>query len=235
MTGTGAHLYASGDFAFGNPTTNMVFDGVNVYLNGFAELSSSTNTFLSITEYPKEYSSFTITKTAQVVYGVTATIFYSTIDVGTISLSWAYNLALSKRLNASEMQAGFSYWIRSIGTTNFVSYGAPSNTVGEQFTATGAGTGTGTVYSTTYTSFTNKSLFSFIPYQVNSGLWNRAVAVDTAYTDTKLLAPGIYDFIVWTVNITYYNASGAIYTPPGGTYMQKYIGSAVAYTYAARI
>jgi len=39
---------------------------------------------------------------------------------------------------------GQSYQIASIGTTNFVSIGAASNTVGINFTATGVGSGTGT-------------------------------------------------------------------------------------------
>lgn len=49
MTGTGAHLYSSGNFAFGNSTTNMVFDGSNVYLNGLVNSTlNNINTRVTI-------------------------------------------------------------------------------------------------------------------------------------------------------------------------------------------
>ena len=51
----------------------------------------------------------------------------------------------TKSVYASNMVAGSSYKIISVGTTNFTLYGSSSNTVGTVFTATGAGTGTGTV------------------------------------------------------------------------------------------
>ena len=37
MSGTGAHLYSSGNFAFGNSTTNMIFNGSNIYVNGLLD------------------------------------------------------------------------------------------------------------------------------------------------------------------------------------------------------
>lgn len=49
---------------------------------------------------------------------------------------------------ATAIEAGRVYKITSIGTTNFTSIGAPSNTVGIQFIATEPGTGTGTVTTT---------------------------------------------------------------------------------------
>lgn len=42
--------------------------------------------------------------------------------------------------------SGESYFIATVGNTNFTAIGASSNTVGVYFTATGAGTGTGTVF-----------------------------------------------------------------------------------------
>lgn len=48
-------------------------------------------------------------------------------------------------LTASEIQNQDYCEIVSVGTTNFTLIGAPSNTVGVKFTATGAGVGTGTV------------------------------------------------------------------------------------------
>lgn len=50
-------------------------------------------------------------------------------------------------INATSIQSGSSYTIEFVGTTNFVSIGASSNTVGVVFTATGTGTGTGVVAS----------------------------------------------------------------------------------------
>ena len=49
---------------------------------------------------------------------------------------------------ATAMSASTPYVILSAGTTNFTSYGASSNSPGTLFTATGAGTGTGTVAQT---------------------------------------------------------------------------------------
>jgi hypothetical protein len=48
-------------------------------------------------------------------------------------------------INATSMVTGQKYCIVSKGTTNFTLYGASSNSAGQIFTATGAGTGTGTV------------------------------------------------------------------------------------------
>jgi lysophospholipase L1-like esterase len=47
---------------------------------------------------------------------------------------------------AGSFSVGTKYIIASIGTTNFVPIGAGSNVVGVEFTATGAGSGTGTAY-----------------------------------------------------------------------------------------
>lgn len=46
---------------------------------------------------------------------------------------------------ATAMVAGLTYIIQTLGTTNFLLCGSPSNSVGQQFTATVAGIGTGTV------------------------------------------------------------------------------------------
>jgi len=48
-------------------------------------------------------------------------------------------------INATNIQSGNAYTIIFVGTTNFVSIGAASNTVGVTFTASGTGTGTGVV------------------------------------------------------------------------------------------
>lgn len=48
--------------------------------------------------------------------------------------------------NATQTEASKEYMILTVGTTDFTAIGAASNTVGLQFTATGAGSGTGTVH-----------------------------------------------------------------------------------------
>ena len=48
-------------------------------------------------------------------------------------------------LGASQMVSGETYTIYAVGTTDFTSFGADSNTVGHTFYASGAGTGTGQV------------------------------------------------------------------------------------------
>jgi hypothetical protein len=53
--------------------------------------------------------------------------------------------------DAGGMQANRVYVITSAGSTSFTSYGAPSNSAGTIFIATGAGTGTGTVDDMTFT------------------------------------------------------------------------------------
>ena len=53
-------------------------------------------------------------------------------------------------INATACVVGVSYTILTVGTTNFTLIGAPANTVGLVFVATGAGTGTGTVTSNRY-------------------------------------------------------------------------------------
>ena len=47
---------------------------------------------------------------------------------------------------ATTTVSGSSYFIATVGDTNFTAIGADSNTVGVYFTATGAGSGTGTVF-----------------------------------------------------------------------------------------
>ncbi len=72
------------------------------------------------------------------------TIYPSTTFVG--SRLFGYNL---NYLTASSLVAGSTYKITSTGTTDFTAISAANNNYGTIFTATGAGTGTGTCVSTT--------------------------------------------------------------------------------------
>lgn len=53
-------------------------------------------------------------------------------------------------VTAGDFVVGNVYTIKTIGTTDFTAIGASANTVGVEFTATGAGTGTGDAYDTLY-------------------------------------------------------------------------------------
>lgn len=238
MTGTGAHLYASGNFAFGNSTTNMVFNGSNVYLNGFVDTSTSTVTSFAVKTYPTAIHNFNPNKTAQILFGITGDIIYTTSDINTVSIAWPFAFELHRIYAASEMQNGFLYYIRSVGTTNFVTYGASSNTVGNQFTANGPGTGTGTVYQYTGIKYFAKALTVGVPYQQGGGSYNRFIENTIAYNDIQNLIPTTlgYDITIKTTNfIAIYNASGVLsIAPPPGANVQTYI-SAIGFNYAATI
>jgi hypothetical protein len=64
---------------------------------------------------------------------------------------------------ATAIVPGTEYTILSVGTTNFVAIGAPSNTVGITFTATATATGDGTVLEETLIEFARYNSFQ-IPY-----------------------------------------------------------------------
>ena len=61
------------------------------------------------------------------------------------SVGFSYQTS-STTVNATNLIYGQRYAIRTVGTTNFTTVGASSNTVGTTFTATGTATGTGTVF-----------------------------------------------------------------------------------------
>jgi hypothetical protein len=59
------------------------------------------------------------------------------------SINYGEFVKLTTSANAGSFLIGNTYTIQTVGTTNFVSIGAASNTVGVTFNATGVGTGTG--------------------------------------------------------------------------------------------
>lgn len=67
MTGVGSHLYSNGNFITGNPTTNMVFDGSQLYLNGFSDtyFSSVVSGYVSAT--PLTVLTFVVQKFGTVI------------------------------------------------------------------------------------------------------------------------------------------------------------------------
>lgn len=70
-----------------------------------------------------------------------------------------WNIGISS-VTAGSFVTGTTYWITTVGTTDFTAIGASSNTVGTSFTATGAGSGTGTATPLPTTSSTADSEFT---------------------------------------------------------------------------
>jgi len=73
---------------------------------------------------------------------------YAIITLGTTD----FTLIGATSVTASAFVIGTTYTITAIGTTDFTLIGAAANTVGTRFTATGAGTGTGTAVTTVFTA-----------------------------------------------------------------------------------
>jgi hypothetical protein len=76
----------------------------------------------------------------------TSIISFLTGAGGIVNANGTYKLNISQPsfiVGATSLVAGNTYIITEVGTTNFTLVGAPSNTVGTIFLATGAGTGTG--------------------------------------------------------------------------------------------
>jgi hypothetical protein len=210
MTGTGSHLYANGNFAFGNPTTNMVFDGSSVYLNGFINAStSSLSGYYSVLEnYVYPTHTFTVNKTAQFIYGLNYNVTFSTTNTAVQSASVTIAFNIYPILLATSMVAGTYYYIQTLGSTDYVALGASSNTIGLGFSKNSVTpTGSGTVVQDNAgldQYFTNNS----------SGISlhgaNRTFAFYASYTGTLNLSANANGYVLTLTNLgpLYWNASG---------------------------
>jgi hypothetical protein len=86
-------------------------------------------------------------------YAITKTLLYKNTNGGIVSVTFKGDgehtskiwLKHTATVAATAMVAGVSYCIASVGSTTFTSYGASVNAVGNVFTATGAGAGSGTL------------------------------------------------------------------------------------------
>jgi hypothetical protein len=75
MTGSGAHLYSNGRFITGNSTTNMVFDGSSLYLNGFSSANTSVSSGTpSVPITPTVILTFTVVKAVPLLLSVSGYI-----------------------------------------------------------------------------------------------------------------------------------------------------------------
>lgn len=120
-------------FANGLPLVTAVVKGKKVYDPRSDTTAYSANAALCVRDY----------LTAE--YGLKST------DIDDTAFSVAANVcdeavALSETVSSGDFVVGQQYEIKTVGTTDFTSIGASSNTVGEVFIATGAGSGTGSAY-----------------------------------------------------------------------------------------
>lgn len=83
---------------------------------------------------------------------VTVTSGLTSQAVPGLTVSVTFGAAAS--VNATSLVGGRGYTITTIGTTDFTLYGAPSNTIGTRFVATGVGAGTGTCITQQITAAT---------------------------------------------------------------------------------
>jgi hypothetical protein len=234
MAGVGAHLYANGNFAFGNSTTNMVFNGTNVYLNGFSSGSNSQLTPQIIQTYYAKLYNFNVSKPVQVLYGMSGDIYFIINDPNVASFFLQYQFGLMPVYGASEMIVGENYQISFVGTTNFTLYGATSNTVGTYFTATSAGTGTGQVYNSLGLLVAVNRDWRTV-CSLFGGLKNASSS--TSFTNTQYLSSRTYGYdIVFKANaISYLNSSGNFITPAPGSFQNLELQGVMSFSYAANI
>lgn len=115
--------------------------------------------------------------------------------------------------------SGSSYYIATVGDTNFTLIGADSNTVGVYFTATGTGTGTGTVYpALDYLPYTQTGLntidsflriFVYAPFKtMGSQEYQYTVGSNGAELISGTVSPSSA-FVAYKSVLTFSTASGA--------------------------
>lgn len=101
---------------------------------------------------------------------------YLSTSIRNMTIGGSYlAFASGTTVNAGSFIVGQKYTILVVGSTNFVTIGAASNTVGVTFTATGVGTGTGTAtfIKSANTSLANALSFTaFSTYAIDSVLLN---------------------------------------------------------------
>lgn len=86
---------------------------------------------------------------------------------------YADDLSSPSTVTAGLFLPGNTYTIVSVGTTNFMSIGAVSNTIGVVFVATGVGSGTGTALSTGGIPYSNISFWTSPGANQSIELWTR--------------------------------------------------------------
>jgi len=110
MTGTGIYLYANGNFAMGSSTKNFVFNGSDVFLNGFQNASSSTGTQVNIqsngVSQEKTIASFSVSKSNNVLITLVSDLssLINTTNVTCTDISTSFYLVLYNSSNTQITQ-----------------------------------------------------------------------------------------------------------------------------------
>jgi len=146
----------------------------------FTGIGNGSLTSLSLNPVNVQAETWTLTATSAIV------------NAGYFQVGSQYKITTDPIITATagSFLTGISYTIVSVGTTDFTTIGAVSNTVGLIFTATGPGTGTGTATSVPATAFTVNGFVSGaqgsaavgVPY--NNGIISFTIlAGSTAFTN----------------------------------------------------
>ena len=121
---------------------------------------------------------------------------------------------------AGSFVPGATYTIRTVGTTNFIAIGASSNTVGVEFVATGAGTGSGTAVAEVLIEFARYNSFQVDYTTTTYDLAGTSSSLPGLFTATNIYSFSIeVNGALLRPNIDY-TLSGTIVTLAG-----SYIGS----------
>jgi hypothetical protein len=93
MTGSGSHLYSDGRFISGNSSTNMVFDGSSLYLNGFANVNTVTSSISNWLTTTATIATFTVPRDAR-----TIVTWQSNLNVQAVTSAKGINLQATLRI-----------------------------------------------------------------------------------------------------------------------------------------
>lgn len=126
-------------------TASTLFASPNMWVITFNNNNIPSNVDTSIVDFGQNsgVSSLNLLGGYVALSLVTATSKKNATDNGIPKLSLFLN---RKTISAGSFIVGEEYKIASIGTTNFTTIGASANTVGLHFTASSAGTGSGSAY-----------------------------------------------------------------------------------------
>jgi len=124
--------------------------------------------------------------TANAPYIATADVITRLTDSNGLAAAWVSGGTYGTAVAGGSFVVGQTYQIVSIGSTNFTLIGASANTVGIVFTATGAGSGSGTAKSIVSYNFVNYTCIlaisggTTVPPQ-NPGNWSQTTPGATEY------------------------------------------------------
>ena len=135
--------------SFGGQSVDFTYSGTNApYSNvrSYCEDGIFRRCFEGLTSHPGCYKEEWIDNTISDCYddGLVIRGYMATVQ-GNVITSTYNETGYTLTITAPNLIASRQYDILTVGTTDFTLVGAPSNTVGTRFSATGPGIGTGTV------------------------------------------------------------------------------------------